>query len=284
MIQWWCSAQSRPFTWEWIPYPGVWLAAAIPSAAYLWVTSRSENVTTRRHRVLFLSGMAVLWLASDWPLGTLGSGYLASAHTAQFILYTFVGVPLLMLGTPTWLARRFVNHLHIRRLLKWLSGSLVLAAIIYTVGFVLTHSPGVVDTLRSSQIGSFAMDLTWLALGAVLWMPILSPVPEHRANTHFAKIGYLLAATALMSIVPSTLILFVQFPIYQIYELAPRIGDMTPVTDQQIAGVLMRVGALPVVAVVVGVLFVRWVRSVDSAFAVRTAPAQTSPAERKPEE
>lgn len=279
MIQWWCSAQSRPFTWEWIAYPGVWLAVVLPTAAFLWATSRTVQPTTRRQRILFLSGMAVLWLATDWPLGTLGAGYLASVHMAQFVLYTFVVVPLLMLGTPTWLARRLVERLHLGRVLGRLSGSLVLAASVYTVGFVLTHSPGVVDTLRSSQVGSFAMDVTWLAMGVVLWTPILSPLPEQRAVSPFAKIGYLLAATAMMSIVPSTLIMFVRFPIYRIYELAPRIGDMTPVIDQQIAGVVMRVGGLPVVAVVVGVLFVRWVRAADSPVSVRTAPFQTSSTE-----
>lgn len=280
MIQWWCSAQSRPFTWEWIAYPGVWIAVVVPVVGYLWAISRSEKATTRGQRLQFLSGMAVLWLASDWPLGTLGSGYLASAHMAQFILYVFVGVPLLMVGTPPWLARRLVDRLRLRRILASLAGSLGVAAGLFTAGFVLTHSPGVVDALRSSQFGSFVMDVSWLALGVVLWMPILSPIREHRAASRFAKIGYLLAATAMMSIVPSTLILFADYPIYRIYELAPRIGSLTPATDQQIAGVLMRVGALPVVGLVVGCLFVRWVRSVDSPMSVRTAPLQARPPDR----
>ena len=265
MIQWWCTAQERPFTWEWIPYPGIWLAMVVPTAWYVWTTARSEQETTPRERTFFLGGMVVLWLATDWPLGTLGAGYLASAHMVQFILYAFAAAPLLMLGTPEWLARRVVDRLRIRGLLRWVSGSLILSGGIYTAGFLLTHTPGILDALRSSQLGSFAMDAVWLLIGIVLWMPILSPIPELRASSPFAKIGYLLLTTGMMAVVPATLLTFARFPIYRVYELAPRIGDLTPRTDQQVAGVLMRLGPMPITGATMCTLFVRWARNADLA-------------------
>ena len=52
----------------------------------------------------FALGMAGLWAASDWPLGTLGAGYLLSVHTVLYIIYTMVAAPLLVLGLPPWMA------------------------------------------------------------------------------------------------------------------------------------------------------------------------------------
>ena len=34
-----------------------------------------------------------LWLATDWPLGLLGSGYLLSVHTTLYLIYTMVAAP-----------------------------------------------------------------------------------------------------------------------------------------------------------------------------------------------
>ncbi len=42
-------------------------------------------------------------------MGTLGAGYLASVHMAQYLLYTLVAAPLLMLGTPEWMVRPIVR-------------------------------------------------------------------------------------------------------------------------------------------------------------------------------
>ena len=142
MIQWWCTALQRPWSWKWLPYPGVWLASLIPMGWYLWVTSRSSEPTTRTQKVQFIGGMVVFWIASDWPIGTLGAGYLASAHMLQFLLYTLGSVPLLMLGTPQWLAERVMARLRLRRSVAWFSRSLIFAGLIYNAGLVITHSPG----------------------------------------------------------------------------------------------------------------------------------------------
>ena len=74
----WCVALEEPWTWKWIPYPGIWAASIVPIVAYLRAVARSDQPTTRRQRPVHRR-MIVFWLASDWPLGTLGAGYLASA-------------------------------------------------------------------------------------------------------------------------------------------------------------------------------------------------------------
>lgn len=258
MISWWCVALERPWSWAWIPYPGIWAAAILPMAVYTRAVTRRVEPIDRRKMVQFIGGMLVFWIASDWPLGTLGAGYLASAHVTQFLLYTLIAAPLLLLGTPEWMARRVMERLRAYRATKWLAGSLVTSAAIYNLVLVATHAPGTVDVLRRSQFGSFAMDAAWLLIGFVLWMPIVAPVPELRSDNTLQKIAYLFVTTSIVAIIPASYLTFTEIPIYAIYELAPRVGGWSAGSDQQLAGIIMKLGTIPPVWGAITVMWFRW--------------------------
>ena len=51
---------------------------------------RHHGLTSHEKRkwLWFGLGVAILWGATDWPMGALGAGYLASVHMAQYLLYT----------------------------------------------------------------------------------------------------------------------------------------------------------------------------------------------------
>lgn len=260
MISWWCTALERPWTWEWIPYPGVWLAALIPSVAYIRAVRRHSQGVDRTRMFRFVAAIVLFWIASDWPLGTLGAGYLASAHMVQFLLYTLGVAPLLLLGTPEWLARRIASKLRIERLTTRLGNSLVVSGAIYNLMLIATHAPGTVDVLRRSQFGSFAMDVAWIVAGMVLWLPVLSPLPEGRHPSMWLKMGYLFVTTSVIAVIPASFLTFASTPIYAIYELAPRIGTLTAQEDQQLAGIIMKLATIPVIWGTIAVLWFRWTR------------------------
>jgi len=266
MITWWCTALERPWTWEWIPYPGIWLASILPILLYLRAVMRHEGEVDRRKAAQFVAGMVVFWVASDWPLGALGAGYLASAHMTQFLLYTLVSAPLLLLGTPEWMARALVSRLRIGGITRWLGRSLAASALIYNAILVTTHAPGTVEVLRTNQLGSFLMDVVWLLAGFVLWLPVISPLPEARSRTQWAKMAYLFVTTSVVAVIPASFLTFTSVPIYGIYELAPRIGSLTALEDQQLAGIIMKIATVPVVWSTIAVLWFRW-----SAHEARTA-------------
>ena len=73
---------------------------------------------THRQSVWFWLGIVGFWVASDWPVGTLGAGYLLSVHMAQYLLYTFMATPLLLLSVPEWRMRQFVARTHLYGTLK----------------------------------------------------------------------------------------------------------------------------------------------------------------------
>lgn len=258
MITWWCTALARPWTWEWIAYPGIWIAVLVPLVLYWRAVLRHRGPIDGRKAAQFTAGIIVLWAATDWPLGTLGAGYLASAHMTQFLLYTLVAAPLIMLGTPEWLARSIATRLHAEGAILWLGGSLVTAGLVYNTVLLTTHAPGTVELLRTSQLGSFAMDVLWMVAGLVLWLPVLSPLRGGQPRSNWAKMAYLFVTTSVVAVIPASFLTFTSIPIYGIYELAPRIGGLTAVEDQQLAGIIMKIATIPIVWSTIAVLWFRW--------------------------
>jgi putative membrane protein len=253
-MQWWCSAQGIPWSWTWRPYPGVWLLIAILAASG-WLLMRGSR-RTGGQRAFFLTGLLLLWAALDWPIGTLGAGYLASVHMVQFLLIVFYAPPLILLGL-----RLSVGDAELRArrssIRRGLTHPLVSLATLIVV-MIVTHLPVVVDTLMPSQAGSFLIDVAWFAAGLLFWWPVIMPggpawfVP-------IVRIGYLVASMMLMT-APNAMITFSQLPIYATYELAPPIRGIDVLQDQRLAGIWMRLGAAIAVWTAISVLFIRWSR------------------------
>ena len=267
-MRFWCSALQEPWTWAWRAYPGVWAASAAIAVPYVWARRRIRRTHTlsldsaavalaRRQAWFFGAGVAAFWVASDWPLGVLGAGYLASAHMAQFMLYTLIAAPLLVLGTPETMARRLLAKLRLYRLMTRLTHP-VFAGLAFNGCLVATHSPWMTDTLRANQFGSFVMDIVWLASGVVVWLPICSPLVEHRLRAYPGKMVYLFLALGVVPAVPAGFLTFAGFPLYATYELAPRFYGIDAATDQQMAGLIMKLGGIPIVWGAIIAMMLRW--------------------------
>jgi putative membrane protein len=261
-MRWWCSAVEVPWSWAPRPYLGVWLLCVGLALWYglAWRAHRRAGAepTDRDASYMrrFAGGIVALWIASDWPVGALAGGYLMSLHMTQYLLYTLAAAPLLMLGTPEWLADAVLDRLHLQKVWSVLSRPLV-AVIVSNVVLVSTHSPFAVDRFRSTQLGSFAMDMIWLLSGLVLWGPVINPVRSGRIASDPLRIVYLFVAAAVLPMIPGGFITFSSNPLFATYELAPRVG-MTALHDQQLAGVLMKIGNVPVIWAAMGVIWFRW--------------------------
>ena len=265
-MRFWCSTVESPWSWRFVAYPGIWAVMALLSVPYvIAVRRRGDRDPDAGHKMrLYLAGVIVLWLASDWPLGLLGASYLASAHMAQFMLYTLVAAPLMLLGIPEWMGRRILSRLRAYRFVSFLSKPLVAAAVFNGL-LLATHAPWTVDTLRSNQIGSFVMDMLWLFAGLVVWLPVISPLPELRHRSYGVKIVYVFLALGVVPVLPAGFLTFADFPLYSTYELAPRFYGLSAQNDQQIAGVIMKVAGIPVVWSTMSVMMSRWYHQTSGA-------------------
>ena len=261
-MTWWCVTVTETWTWSFRAYPGIWISVVVLVGPYLWAMLRRTGPNPDRGRriAFFLSGVAIYWIATDWPLGTLGAGYLASAHMVQYLLYSLGAAPLIMLGIPEWMARRVLGKLRLYRAAKVLARPLA-AGLVFNAVLLITHAPLTVDGLRSNQFGSFGLDAMWLLAGLVFWMPVLSPMIELRPASYGTRMVYLFLAGGVVPMIPGGFLTFSEFPLYETYELAPRIGGFSAGHDQALAGALMKVGGVPVIWGTMFALMVKWARS-----------------------
>lgn len=262
-VQWWCSAQGRPWTWRWRAYPGIWMVVLAVAGTY-WAISRRGPHTpaARRRRVIGWIGVALVWASLDWPLGPLAAGYLASAHAAQFLLLAMIASPLMLIGLEPGLSARPEPRTVRWRLLRFATTPLV-AALIFNIVAATTHVPAVVDGLMVSQGGAFVLDISWLVAGVLLWWPVVLSVPKREFNVLW-KLLYLFLATLIHSGI-AIVMLFADFPIYSIYQLAPPMPGLTPMMDLQVAGGLMELGGGFIAFGVMTYLFFAWVKRTDAA-------------------
>jgi cytochrome c oxidase assembly factor CtaG len=240
----------------------VWLFVAILIGLYFLIRRSADAVVgapdhsrDRKAMWAWAGGVLALWLALDWPVGAL-SGYLASAHMLQYLLTALVAPPLLLLGVPDGAWQRLSSRPGIVRVLRFLTYPLMALAIFQVILFY-THLPSAVDRLMVTPLGSFAIDTLWLGGGLIFWWPVVAPVPARPRFVYPLKMGYLFLSTVLNTM-PYAFLTFGQLPFYGIYELAPPVGLLGAREDQQLAGLMMKVGGGAVLWTAITIQFFLW--------------------------
>jgi cytochrome c oxidase assembly factor CtaG len=254
-VSWWCSATGKNWSWAWQPYIGAWMLAGV-LAVLLVVGFRRDRGFPLRRKVCAFVGVLVLLAATDWPLASLGAGYLISVQMARQVLMVFVAVPLLLYGMPPvvgrWLQRGRQSQVYA------VLTRPVIAVVLANTILILCMSPLLADPLIPSPLGSFLLDAAWLIAGVILWLPVQPPSPLRPRLVGPPTTVYLI----IQSIVPLPVAFFMtwaEYPLYSVYELAPRLIDwLGPVDDQQVgAGMLQVVGGL-VIWTQIAVRFLNW--------------------------
>ena len=88
----------------------------------------ADLVRPERKQVwLFSLGVFSIFLAEGTPIHDLSEQYLFSIHMTQHLLLVLLAIPLMMLGTPTWLARRLVDHPLIEPVMRFCTRPLIIS-------------------------------------------------------------------------------------------------------------------------------------------------------------
>jgi putative membrane protein len=262
--QWWCAARADVWTWTWKPYPGVWMIVALAWLC-LMVLNRpsrlsSDALTHARQspwsRASMMLGLLLLWSALDWPVGALGTGYLAWVHAVQFVVLAMLA-PTLLLGGIGSVGR---HRLALYR--QPMPGAQALQVMtrprvamgLFSAVMVGSHLPPVADALMASATGAFVLDMSWLVSGLGFAWPLIMPRPGEAPMSPLLRIGYLFAGT-IAHVFIGMWLLVADYPLYATYELAPPIGTLSPRMDQQVAGGVMLLLGTPLVVVAIGLQF-----------------------------
>jgi putative membrane protein len=218
---------SDPYAWS--IHPEATLAtAALAVGYYLAVRNRPPSPG----RVAsFAAGIVLLVATAVTPLDPL-SYHLLSAHLLQNVALAEWAPALLVLGLPPYLAARLGRYPGMRALTYP-----PVALSIWVTTYFLWHLPWAYDAaLEHPALLLHAEHASYVAAGCLFWWPVLHEEP--RALPDAGRAGYLFAAFLLAS--PLGLLLaLLPDPIYDYYDDPSELWGLSPLTDQQIAGVTM---------------------------------------------
>jgi putative membrane protein len=252
--------------WQFRAHPEVWLLVGALICCYVYairaigprVVRKGTPVVTSKQIACFVCGILLLWFASDWPLHDLGERHLYSAHMLQHMILSYFAPPLLLLATPEWLARMVIGDGRAYRIIRWLTKPVV-AAVIFNVGVMVIHIPGLVNAAVSSAPGAgalhFSLHVMVVLTSLLMWMPVCGPLPEVQISPG-GKIIYLFAQSFVPTI-PAAWLTFAEGVVYSAYNHPPRVFGLSVTDDQQIAGVLMKIGGSVYLWTLCTVLFFR---------------------------
>lgn len=248
----------------WQPYPDAWLLVVALAGGYAYALSAwgprlapGQPASSPSQRWCFVTGVAALWLGADWPIHTLGEGYLYSVHMIQHLLFQLVAAPLLILGAPAWLLRRLLRPRPVFVLVKAVTRPLP-ALVIVSAFTAFMHWPSVVDVIVVNAVAHLAYHAALLVVAFVLWWPVLSPLPELPHLSYPGRMAYLFGHS-IMPTVPASFLTFASEPLYTAYAQAPQlVWWLDPVQDQQVAGLIMKIVGGLILWGVIAVLFFRW--------------------------
>lgn len=247
--------------WAFHPHPEVWLLVGGLVGAYVYMVVRvgpqavrpGQPIVTRRQLMAATSGFLLLWAASDWPIHDIGENYLYSVHMVQHMVLSYFMPPLLLLAMPEWMARLLVGKGRTYSVVQWFTRPVV-AAVIFNLVVMVTHVPVVVN--HSVEIGPlhYSLHLLLVLTSLLMWMPVCGPLPELRISAG-AKMIYLFAQSVVPT-VPAGWLTFAEGAVYKSYLRAPvRVWNLSVTDDQQLAGVIMKIGGSVFLWTIVVVMF-----------------------------
>jgi putative membrane protein len=249
----------------WTPHPDVWLLVALLAVGY-WIalvrvgprfTAPGIPVATHLQVISYSLGVFTIWLSSDWPIHDFAEESMYSVHMTQHLLITLLAIPLLMLGTPAWLARYLLAPGSTRfRIVRWWSRFLP-ALIVFNVMLVLTHVPAIVNASVGNGLLHFTIHAALFVTSIVVWMPVLSPLPEIPRLHWLGRMVYLFLQS-IVPTVPASFLTLGDKPLYHSYVGLPHLWGVSSLEDQQIAGLIMKIGAGMFLWALIAVIFFRW--------------------------
>ena len=255
-----------------------WNSNPLPSlalflVAYLYINGLSRwpqpsHPISRWQKASFFAGLLAIFLALQSPIDPLAE-HQFSIHQVQHLLLRMIG-PLLVLGgapltpmlrgLPLWalrgVVRPAVKDLIVRKGYDWFTNPVV-TTFIFLGTLYLWQIPTLHDlAVRNDLVHEF-MHVTMLLSGFLFWWLVIDPKP-HRSRLHYGLRVLYLGVIVIPNTVLGASIVFNRNLLYEsYYDFLQPLG-MSPVTDQQMGGLLLWVIGDMMSILAAGVVMIMW--------------------------
>ncbi len=232
-------------------------------------------------KILFLFGLSVFYLA-EGPLDLMGH-LMFSAHMLKQALLYLVMPPLLYLGSPKWFFQPLLKFPSLTKVIRFVTNP-VLSVLLFNGLFSLYHMPMIFDSVMVNFAYYNIYHDLLLISAFIMWWPFFCPIKELNPISHLKKLALLLANSFVLT--PAcALIIFAGEPMYQTYTdpnmwaqalsfclpagstlnltgiSGPQLFSMfTPLHDQQLGGVIMKLVQEIVNGTMLTYILVQWIK------------------------
>ncbi|MEQ1689852.1 MAG: cytochrome c oxidase assembly protein [Gemmatimonas sp.] len=224
------------------------------------VAQRAEAATpagpSAGQRASFYVSLLLLFLTLNGPLHDLSDYYLFSAHMVQHLIMTLMVPPLMILGTPGWMLRPLLRQSHVFRVARALTGVIACYAL-FNVVLSFWHLPPMYNlALRHHEL-HIVQHLMFLVVAVLMWWPLTSPLPELPRAAYPAQMLYCFLMAIPMSVI-AIYIVMADSALYPAYATAPRVWGISPMTDQNVGGLIMWIPSGIFFYSIMTVVFFKW--------------------------
>ena len=239
----------------WTFDPSVIGGSLVAVGLYFYLQQRWQQPISWRRAAAFLAGIAAIIAALVSPLDS-AADRLLSMHMLQHVCLTTIGPPLLLLGLPPALLDRALPQGLPRQLLR-LTVNPVLTATGFIVNMWLWHVPPIYELALNHQLVHIVMHGSFMSTALLFWWPVIQPLPELAPMREGARLLYLFATGFPMELL-ALLLIASNSVVYSFYASGPYLWGISPLSDQQVGGLIM--GGLGEAAslVAIGLLFFRF--------------------------
>lgn len=250
--------------------------ASIALAAWLYARGHSRLVAKGRHPIgtgqvaAFYGGLLLVLAALASPLDAL-AGTLVSAHMVQHLILLVLAPPLLVYARPglvlgmglppRW--RRALNratHGTVATRTKAVAGAGLSIVALHAAAMWAWHLPGPYQAAVGNNVLHALEHATFLGSALAFWATVIQP--RRRQVSYGAGILYCFAVWMISGGL-GAILSFATHPLYPVLARNAPSWGLSPLTDQQLAGVIMWVPAGIVYLVAMAALFLRWMSSME---------------------
>ena len=235
-----------PYAWQ----ADVDTTVVIPVLMLLYLFAVGRLAAPRWRIGCYAGALGLLAVAFWTPLHHLGLHYLLTAHLLQNVILAEWAPLLAVLGISAAMADALAPW----RMWRVATHPAV-ALPVWLVNYFAWHAPPLFDAALRHQAWLVHLEhACYFGTGVLVWWPLLQDAPRRLASG--ARAAYAFAAFVLASPLGLLLALLPR-PAYSFYaDARPRLWGLSPIADQQIAGVTMASEQ----AIVLFVIFAFWFR------------------------